>query len=102
MYTRGEGAEEEGGVRASNRKPTTAGENASRYYSRTSKALSFHSWELYFPLPTSCRLPPPPCQSLSSSKRRFSALRISHDPGNISPRVSRNAPRSFPEKKPRL
>lgn len=46
-----EGERERVGV--SIRKPATAEENASRYYSRTSKVLFFHSWELYlsFPLP---------------------------------------------------
>lgn len=89
MY-RGTGERHGRKVGVSNRKPTTAGENTSRYYSRTSKVLFFHSWELYLSYPTSSL-------SLSLSPfcaRHLSVSRIFHDPGNISS-MRCGTPRSF-------
>lgn len=96
----------EGGVRvrASNRKPTTAGENASRYYSRTSKAFSFHSWELYLPLPTVRRTLLPPSLPVSHPRNAASTLSGFLATREIFLCVSRNASELFEaaEKKPRL
>lgn len=96
----------EGGVRvrASNRKPTTAGENASRYYSRTSKAFSFHSWELYLPLPTVRRTLLPPSLPVSHPRNAASTLAGFLATREIFLCVSRNASELFEaaEKKPRL
>lgn len=95
----------EGGVRvrASNRKPTTAGENASRYYSRTSKAFSFHSWELYLPLPTVRRTLLPPSLPVSHPRNAASTLSGFLATREIFLCVSRNASELFEaaEKKPR-